>query len=50
MAGGDRVRNPMDRLTWIVVLLIVAAFIEVVYPGFVPGLVHRIGLEVGLPW
>ncbi len=34
----------------IVVLLIVAALIEVVYPGLVPSLVRQIGFQLGLPW
>ena len=43
-------KNGMDRITLIVVLLIVAAFIEVIYPGLVPALVRRVGIELGLPF
>jgi len=49
MAGGYPVGNGMDRMTVVVMLVIIATIVEVTNPGTVLGLLHYAARQVGLP-
>lgn len=38
----------MDRVTWLVIIVLLAAVIEVTYPGTIEGLIYQLGSQLGL--
>ena len=41
--------NGMDRMTMVVMIVIVAAVVEVLSPGTIIGFVHAVARQIGLP-
>ncbi|HVC34453.1 MAG TPA: hypothetical protein VNL16_13160 [Chloroflexota bacterium] len=41
--------NGIDGVTWVVMFVLLAAIIQVVYPGTIAAIIHQVAAQIGLP-